>query len=74
MEYLISIFSLRARGYGKSILCGSLGDFPKDAAVSCLVSDQIPFNLLSICSRMCLNCDMPTFYMQPGFFLQANRM
>ena len=32
-------FFLRARGYGKSIMCGSLGDFPKDAAVSCLVSD-----------------------------------
>ena len=67
-------FFLRARGYGKSIMCGSLGDFPKDAAVSCLVSDQIPFNLLSICSRMCLSRDLPTFYMQPGFFLQANHM
>ena len=60
-------FFLHAHGYGKSIMCGSLGDFPKDAAVSCLVSDQIPFNLLSICSRMCLSCDLPTFYMQPGF-------
>ena len=67
-------FFLHARGYGKSIMCGSLGDFPKDAIVSCLVSDQIPFNLLSICSRMCLNRDLPTFYMQPGLFLQANRM
>ena len=35
--------------------------------VSCLVSDQIPFNLLSICSRMCLSYDLPTFYMQLGF-------
>ena len=60
-------FFLRARGYEKSIMRGSLGDFPKDAAVSCLVSDQIPFNLLSICSRMCLSYDLPTFYMQPGF-------
>ena len=67
-------FFLRARGYGKPIMCGSLGDFPKDATVSCLVSDQIPFNLLSICSRMCLNRDLPTFYMQPGFFLQTNHM
>ena len=67
-------FFLRARGYGKSIMCGSLGDFPKDAAVSCLVSDQIPFNLLSICSRMCFSRDLPTFYMQPGFFPQANHM
>ena len=74
--YGISYFHLflRARGYGKSIMCGSLGDFPKDAAVSCLVSDQIPFNLLSICSRMCLIHDLPTFYMQPGFFLQTNHM
>ena len=67
-------FFLRARGYGKPIMCGSHGDFPKDAVVSCLVSDQIPFNLLSICSRMCLNRDLPTFYMQPGFFLQTNHM
>ena len=67
-------FFLRARGYGKPIMCGSLGDFPKDATVSCLVSDQILFNLLSICSRMCLSCDLPTFYMQPRFFLQANHM
>ena len=67
-------FFLHARGYGKSIMCGSLGDFPKDAVVSCLVSDQIPFNLLSICSRMCLNRDLPTFYMQPEFFLQTNHM
>ena len=67
-------FFLRARGYGKSIMCGSLGDFPKNAIVSCLVSDQNPFNLLSICSRMCLSRDLPTFYMQPGFFLQANHM
>ena len=67
-------FFLCARGYQKSIMCGSLGDFPKDAAVSCLVSDQIPFNLLSICSRMCLSRDLATFYMQPGFFLQANHM
>ena len=67
-------FFLCARGYGKSIMCGSLGDFPSDAIVSCLVSDQIPFNLLSICSRMCLSRDLPTFYMQPGFFLQANHM
>ena len=67
-------FFLRARGYGKSIMCGSLGDFPKDAAVSCLVSDQIPFNLLSICSWTYLSRDLPTFYMQPGFFLQANHM
>ena len=50
-------FFLRARGYEKSIMRGSLGDFPKDAAVSCLVSDQIPFNLLSMCSRMCLSRD-----------------
>ena len=63
--YGISYFHLflHARGYGKSIICGSLGDFPKDAVVSCLVSDQIPFNLISICSRMCLNRDLPTFYM-----------
>ena len=67
-------FFLRARGYGKSIMCGSLGDFPKNAAVSCLVSDQIPFNLLSICSRLCLSRDLPTFYMQLGFFLQANHI
>ena len=67
-------FFLRACGSGKSIMCGSLGDFPKDAVVSCLVSDQIPFNLFSICSRMCLSHDLPTFYMQPGFFLQANHM
>ena len=67
-------FFLHARGYGKSIMCGSLGDFPKDAAVSCLVSDQIPFNLLSICSWMYLSRDLPTFYMQPRFFLQANHM
>ena len=67
-------FFLRARGYGKSIMCGSLGDFPNDAVVSCLVSDQIPFNLLSICSRMFLSHDLPTFYMQLGFFLQANNM
>ena len=67
-------FFLRARGYGKPIMCGSLGDFPKDAVVSCLVSDQIPFNLLSICSQMCLNRDLPTFYMQLGFFLQANHI
>ena len=67
-------FFLRACGSGKSIMCGSLGDFPKDAVVSCLVSDQIPFNRLSICSRMCLSHDLPTFYMQPGFFLQANHM
>ena len=67
-------FFLRAHGYGKSIMCGSLGDFPKDATVSCLVSDQIPFNLLSICSRMCLSHNLPTFYMQAGFFLQANHM
>ena len=67
-------FFLRARGYGKSIMCGSLGDFPKDAAVSCLVSDQIPFNLLSICSPMCFSHDLPIFYMQPGLFLQANHM
>ena len=60
-------FFLHARGYGKSIMCGSLGDFPKDAVISCLVSDQIPFNLLSICSRMCFNRDLPTFYMQPEF-------
>ena len=60
-------FFLCARGYGKPIMCGSLGDFPKNVAVSCLVSDQIPFNLLSICSRMCLNHDLPTFYMQPWF-------
>ena len=60
-------FFLRARGYGKFIMCGSLGDFPKDAAISCLVSDQIPFNLLSICSWMWLSRDLPTFYMQPGF-------
>ena len=74
--YAISYFHffLCARGYGKPIMCGSLGDFPKDAAVSCLVSDQIPFNLLSICSQMCLNRDLPTFYMQLGFFLQANHM
>ena len=65
--YAISYFHffLCARGYGKPIMCGSLGDFPKDATVSCLVSDQIPFNLLSICSWMCLNRDLPTFYMQP---------
>ena len=52
--YGISYFHLflHARGYGKSIMCGSLGDFPKDAVVSCLVSDQIPFNLLSIWSRI----------------------
>ena len=56
-------FFLHAHGYGKSIMCGSLGDFPKDATVSCLVSDQIPFNLLSICSRMCLSHNLPTFYM-----------
>ena len=67
-------FFLCARGYEKPIMCGSLGDFPKDAVVSCLVSDQIPFNLLSICSRMCLNRDLPTFYMQPEFFLQTNHM
>ena len=67
-------FFLRVRGYGKSIMCGSLGDFPNDAVVSCLVSDQIPFNLLSICSRMFLSHDLPTFYMQLGFFLQANNM
>ena len=67
-------FFLRARGYGKSIMCGSLGDFPKDAAVSCLVSDQIPFNLLSICSRLCLSRDLPTFYMQLGFLLKANHV
>ena len=67
-------FFLRARGYGKPIMCGSLGDFPKDATVSCLVSDQIPFNLLSICSWTYLSRDLPTFYMQPGFFLQANHM
>ena len=74
--YGISYFHLflRARGYGKSIMCGSLGDFPKNAVVSCLVSDQTPFNLLCICSRMCLSHDLPTFYMQPGFFLQANHM
>ena len=53
-------FFLRARGYGKFIMCGSLGDFPKDATVSCLVSDQILFNLLSICSRMWLSRDLPT--------------
>ena len=64
-------FFLCAHGYGKSIMCGSLGDFPKDAVVYCLVSDQIPFNLLSICSRMCLSSDLPTFYMQPGFLLKA---
>ena len=67
-------FFLHVRGYGKSIMCGLVGDFPKDVAVSCLVSDQIPFNLLSICSRMCLSRDLATFYMQPGFFLQANHM
>ena len=67
-------FFLHACGYGKSIMCGSLGDFPKDAAVSCLVSDQIPFNLLSICSRMCLSRDLPTFYMQLGFLLKENHM
>ena len=67
-------FFLRARGYGKSIMCGSLGDFPKDAVVSCLVSDQIPFNLLSICSWMYFSRDLPTLYMQPGFFLQPNHM
>ena len=67
-------FFLRAHGYGKSIMIGSLGDFPKDAVVSCLVSDQVPFNLLSICSHMCLSRDLPTFYMQPKFFLQANHM
>ena len=38
MEYFVSFFN--ARGYGKCI-CGSLGDFLKDAVVSCLVSDQI---------------------------------
>ena len=48
--------------------------FPQECSVSCLVSDQIPFNLLSICSWICLNHDLPTFYMQPGFFLQANHM
>ena len=62
-------FFLCARGYEKPIMCGSLGDFPKDAVVSCLVSDQIPFNLLSICSQMCLSRDLPTFYMQPEFLL-----
>ena len=67
-------FCLHANGYGKSIMIGSLGDFPKDAAVSCLVSDQVPFNLFSICSRMCLSRDLPTFYMQVRFFLQANHM
>ena len=67
-------FFLRARGYEKSIMSGSLGDFPNDATISFLVSDQVPFNLLSICSRMCLNRDLPMFYMQPGFFLQANHM
>ena len=67
-------FFLHARGYGKSIMCGLLGDFPKDAVVSCLVSDQIPFNRLFICSRMCLSRDLPTFYMQFGFFRQANHM
>ena len=71
---LFPFFFLRVRGYGKPIMCGSLGDFPKDATVSCLVSDQIPFNLLSICSRMCLSHNLPTFYMQAGFFLQANHM
>ena len=54
-------FFLRACEYEKSIMSGSLGDFPKDAAVSYLVSDQVLFNLLSICSRMCLNRDLPTF-------------
>ena len=49
---LFPFFFLRVRGYGKPIMCGSLGDFPKDATVSCLVSDQIPFNLLSIWSRI----------------------
>ena len=52
-------------------MCGSLGDFPKDAVVSCLVSDRIPFNLLSICSQMCLSRDLSTFYMQPGFPLKV---
>ena len=60
-------FFLHARRYGVSIMWGSLGDFPKDAAVSCLVSDQIPFNLFSICSRMCLGRDLPIFYMQLRF-------
>ena len=67
-------FFLRVCGYGKSIMCGSLGDFPNDAVVSCLVSDQIPFKLLSICSWMCLSHDLPTFYMQPEFLLKANHM
>ena len=64
-------FFLRAHGYRKSIMCGSLGDFPKDVVVSCLVSDRIPFNLLSICSRMCLSRDLSTFYMQPGVPLKV---
>ena len=45
----ISLLELRV-DMGSLYMCGSLGDFPKDAAVSCLVSDQI-LSMLTFLSK-----------------------
>ena len=64
VEYFTSFFVMRM-DMGSLHMCSLLGDFLRMQPLSHLVSNQILFNLLSICSRICLNRDMSTFYMQP---------